>query len=310
MRVLVLGGTGWVGHHIASQLLEAGHTVVIGCRGKTQRFAPPATAQRVLVDKGNPDTFRAAQVGDVEVVIDTVPTPDSVHNVFEAFAGRIRHYIHCSSTGVYVPLQRVPATEEHPWRESTGENFMQKVQVDALALELHVRHGFPVTVLRPSNIVGPGMIPLDIWGARRAGYWRRLHRSLPVVVPGDGATLLQPCHVKDVAKAFVLASGQPQSVGGVFNISAAYSITLDQYVDASKKVLGSASPVTHMPTADLCRAHPDAEGMLDKDGLRFLCQHMCFDISRARTELGYIPAFTPEQGIQDSIAWMFRTNLL
>lgn len=310
MRVLVLGGTGWVGHWISRMLAEAGHEVTAGCRGTQERYPLPPGIRTAHLDKNDAESFRRALAAETfDAVVDSVPSPASVRNAHDLLGGRIRQYVHCSSTGVYVPLTRLPADEEHPWREPTGANFMGKVAVDSLVLQFHREDGFPATIIRPTNITGAGLIPLDIWGARHAGYWQRLRDSLPVTIPGDGNTLLQPCHVKDVARAFACALGRECAVGRTYIASSAYSITLRRYVELSKEALKSASPIEFAPPDELLRRHKE-RGNINEGGLRFLCLHMSFDISRARSELGYEPEFTPERGTEDAIQWMRRTGVI
>jgi len=303
MKVLVCGGTGWVGHHIVEALLAEGHEPTVLCRGRDKRFSAPGGVQIINADKNDRQALASA-AGDVEfeAVVDSVPTPASVENCVHLFNGRIRHYVQCSSTGVYVPLQRTPANEEHAWREPTGVNFMNKVKVDLLALRHHEESGFPATIVRPTNIIGAGLIPIDVWGARRAGFWRRLNASLPIAIPDHGSALLQPCHVKDVAKPFALALGRDEAAGRIYNVSAAYSITLDRYVEVCRDILGSKSRLSHVPADTLVELH-EGTGLVSASGLRFLCLHMCFDIARVRT-LGYSPSFTPEEGVEDAIRWM------
>ncbi len=309
MKVLVCGGTGWVGHTIVEALLEKGHKATILCRGTPGRFPVPEGADLIKADKSELESFRKAVEGmEFDVVVDSVPTKESVENCAEIFSGKIRQYIHCSSTGVYAPLDRIPADEDHPWINKNPW-FQGKRDLDILALEKFEKSGFPVTIVRPSNIIGAGKIPLDIWGARSPGYWRRLKEGKPITVPNHGDALLQPCHVRDVAEVHALAAGRDQAIGRTYIASAAYSITLNQYVEVSRKFLGSRSPVIHMDAEKLI-ARFEGTGKLDAIGMRFLCLHMCFDISRALRELGYEPRYTPEQGLEDSLDWMTRESLL
>ena len=64
----------------------------------------------------------------------------------------------CGSTGVYVPLLYLPADEDHPWREKTPVNFYHQSQRDDVALALWEKESFPVTIFRPTNIIGAGRI--------------------------------------------------------------------------------------------------------------------------------------------------------
>ncbi len=309
MKVLVCGGTGWVGHSIVGALLEKGHEVTALSRGSSRRFPVPDGADHIRADKSKRDTFREAiKARRFDVVIDSVPSEESIENCVEIFSGDIGQYIHCSSTGVYPPLDRIPADEEHAWVDKNPW-FQRKRDVDILALRMHEEKRFPVSILRPTNIIGAGMVPIDIWGARSPGYWQRLKDGKPITVPNHGDALLQPVHVRDLAEAFALAAGREESIGKTYIVTAAHSITLNQYVEASRKLLRSKSPVLHMDAEKLIATF-EGTGKLDAVGMHFLCLHMCFDISLARRELGYEPRFTPEKGLEDTLAWMSREGKL
>jgi len=112
-------------------------------------------------DKGDEAFMSSLLSGqEFDTVIDTVPSREHIELAFRHLNGRVEHYIICSSTGVYPPLRYVPADEEHPWREKTAVNFDWVCERDAYALSLWEEHGFPVTILRPTNIIGAGRVPI------------------------------------------------------------------------------------------------------------------------------------------------------
>ena len=303
MKVLVIGGTGWVGHHVARKVAERGHAVTVLSRGTKNRFNPPEGVELVRADKNDAEAFRKLLDGmDVDAVMDSVPGETSLKVIIETLSGRIRHYVHCSSTGVYTPLRRVPATEEHPWREPTGINFMNKVALDALALEAHGRDGFPATVIRPTNIMGPGMLPIDTLGGRHPDFLPDVAAGNEMFLPNDGQALLQPVFVEDVAESFALALHRPESIGGIYNVSWHNSVTLLDYARILSDILGTRPRITCLPAEEIVLRF-EGTGKVHPGGLRFLCEHMCFDVSKARRELGYEPTLSIEDATRKTIEW-------
>ena len=224
------------------------------------------------------------------------------------FAGRVDHYFLCSSTGVYVPLRELPADESHPWREDTGVNFHGQSRKDAHALALWEEHRFPVTIFRPTNIIGPGRVPLDGWGGRNPLFFRRLRQGLPVEIPMPGNMLVQSGFNDDLAQAFVNAMGKGSEIAGeTFIISSAKAVTLERYVAVAREVLRSASPVEAVSCEEILQRRP-AE--VSASGLRFLAEHMCFDIGKARAMLDYSPRYTTEQGLIKALEWCLEQRIV
>lgn len=309
-RVLVFGATGEIGSRVVRGCLEAGHDVCAVSRGQNTRHAVDIRAARhVTGDKGD-EAFVSALLSSeaFDTVIDTVPSPEHIALAHKHLHGRIEHYLLCSSTGVYPPLQYLPADEDHPWREKTAVNFDWVCPRDAYALDLWEQHAFPVTILRPTNIIGAGRIPIDLWGGRSIHYFELMRQGETVEIPGSGNILVQPGCNDDLAAGFVNAVVRGEEIcGETFILSCRRAITLDRYFDVAKDVLDSRSAAEHASLEQIVRKRPDeAEDMW----LRFLMEHMCFDITKAQTMLGYAPRYSAEEGIELALRWCVDEGLL
>jgi nucleoside-diphosphate-sugar epimerase len=301
MKVIVFGGTGWVGHSIAMEFHRAGHEVSVCSRGRKQtHLSELARGIRVIhADKNDPQAMSEVLKDAYEVVIDSVPSETSIDHI----AGNVRgleHYLHCSSTGAYAPLPFVPGDETMPFDHFLG-GWKTKSIVDAKVMALHARGGFPATVLRPSYITGPGLLPLDNLGGRREGFLRDILDGVPLDLPNDGQALLHPVHVRDLAHAFLLATQRPQtSLGQIYNICLAKAVTLNRYIEITADALGRKPVVRHRSVDDMLKTHGKS---ISEIGLRFLATHMCFDIRKAREQLGYEPHCTTEEAIRETVLW-------
>ncbi len=305
MKVLVLGGTGWVGHHIVRELLAASHTPVVGSRGRKTTYSDELAAgvAQVTVDKSVAEDMRRVLQEPYDAVIDSVPTEASIQHVVE-FAPRLKRYLHCSSTGGYAPLPVVPGDETLPYDQFMG-GWAQKGIVDALVMDLHHRRGFPATVLRPSYITGPGMLPLDNLGGRRTDFIADLLAGKSLELPNDGQALLHPVYVRDLARAFVLALETPAAVGQIYNICLAKAVPLTRYLALTAEALGAPAPtIDFQPVKTILARHGDS---IHRIGLHFLATHMCFDIRKAREQLGYHPSLTTEEAIEETARWGARS---
>ena len=300
MRVIVFGGTGWVGHHIALTFHEAGHDVTIFSRGtKSQYLAEiPDGISRRSGDKNVEDDVAAVFEESFDVVIDSVPTETSIDNIAQ-HCGGIERYIHCSSTGGYAPLAAVPGDETMPYDHFLG-GWRAKAIVDEKVMALHREAGLPATVIRPSYITGPGLLPLDNLGGRRENFIQDILDGVTLDLPNDGQALLHPVHVKDLAKSFLLAAQRQVSLGQIYNICLPKAVPLNVYLELNASALDREVSINHMPVEEMLEKYGDA---IEERGLRFLATHMCFDISKAKEHLGYKPSYTTEGAVQENARW-------
>jgi nucleoside-diphosphate-sugar epimerase len=149
---------------------------------------------------------------------------------------------------------------------------------------------------------------LELWGGRNILYFRLMRKNKPVEIPVTGNVLVQSGYNDDLATAFVRAITKGDELSGeTFIISSKKAITLNRYFSIAKEVLESTSPVEYVSVEQILRRHP---GETNETGLRFLLEHMCFDIGKAREVLGYAPEYSTEQGLADALEWCLNQKIL
>ncbi len=209
MRVLVLGGTQFLGRHVVDAALEHGHDVTLFNRGQTR----PELHAGVEKLRGDRDGDLAALSGrDFDAVVDTSGyVPRIVAETIDAL-GAVGHYTFVSSISVYATLA-TPPTEQSPlaqleepteeWREAYGE-------LKALC-EAVVRERFPAAFIpRPGLIVGPW----DPTG--RFTYWpQRIAEGGRVLAPAPPSAAAQVIDARDLAAWIVRAA--EDATAGTFN---------------------------------------------------------------------------------------------
>jgi 2'-hydroxyisoflavone reductase len=230
VRLLILGGTVFLGRQITEQALERGHDVTLFTRGRTRPALFPQ-AERLTGDRDG--ALDALQGRTWDAVLDCSGyVPRLVRDSAQLLAGAVDHYTFVSSVSVYADYSRPGLDEDAPVARMEDES-VEHVDEDTYGpmkalCERAVVAALPgrSLILRPGLIVGPND-PTD-----RFTYWPvRIAAGGEVLAPGDPAAPAQWIDVRDVA-AFVLDLSE-QRVGGVFNtVGPAQPATLGGLLDA------------------------------------------------------------------------------
>jgi len=316
MRVLVIGGTRYLGREITDRLAKRGDDVTVLNRGRTECMVPEGVSC-VTADITVPETVVQALEGSdgrverFDACIHMIAMDGArAASVIDSVWGVVDHYIQCGSTGVFMPLQHCPADESEPVEPPAPEwgGFGSKAESDQVARELCAEYDLPLTILRPTNVMGPGDIPIDLLGGRDPEFFQGILDGQPITIPNHGEGLLQPGDVRDLADAFVLAADHPEKAGE-YNISSPYAITHNYYAELLADALGVETHVRHVEVDDLIEEYEGTDRFSVR-GIRFFAEHMCFTIEKARRELGYEPQYTAEDSVEQTVRWMFDNGVI
>ncbi len=308
-KVLVFGATGEIGGRIAHLAVKAGHDVTGVTRGGNTKKTVCLDGVKMIHGDKDDESFIRDTVAKlpVDVVVDSVPKINNV-SLYQKYLKQAENVFFCGSTGTFTPLQYLPADENHPWREKTAVNFFHQSQRDALALDLWESDQFPITIFRPTCIVGEHRVPLELWGARDINFYRKLKAGEPITIAPCEHILIQCGYNWDLAGAFVQAIDYPDKVRGeIFIISCKKAITLGKYLQTAMEFLNSKSEISHVPAEKLQDIYPEVTMKFRMD---FLLEHMCLDISKAENTLGYRPTLTSGQGLVKALEWCESSGLL
>lgn len=236
MRLLILGGTQFLGRHFADQAVAAGHDVTVFHRGKT---APGSVAGATEVLGDRDGGLGALGTATFDAVIDTSGyLPRVVRQSAEAFRGRTPYYLFVSTISVYADFSRAGIQEgaativlDDPASEDVSAHYGGlKVLCEQAVLD--VVGAERTCLVRPGLIVGP-LDPTD-----RFTYWpMRLGRPGPVLVPGRPGQRVQWIDVRDLA-AWMLRLAEAGTTG-VFNATGpATPCTFGAFLEGTMDALG------------------------------------------------------------------------
>lgn len=247
MRILVIGGTLFIGKLLVKELLKAKHDVVIVHRKPGHDLG--RRVGEIIADRNDPDTMREALRGQrFDVVFDNVydwgrgTTAAQVEGTVRAFEQKLQRYVFMSSVAAYGDGLNhhegdALAPDSHP-----DPYVRNKAMSERLLFRIHQRTGLPVVTLRPPFIYGPTN-PFY----REAFFWDRLRDGRPVIIPGDGRRLMQFVHVQDLVSVCLKAMDEPAAIGQAFNVANARPLTQVEVVEALAKAAGKKVNLVRVP---------------------------------------------------------------
>jgi UDP-glucose 4-epimerase len=298
-RVLITGGAGFIGSHLAGTLLAAGKQVTVLddlSTGRLENVAPLADNPRFrsvvgsVIDRQVLDPLvrecelivhLAAAVGVELVVREPVRTIETNVTGTEAvLAAALRHRVKillASSSEVYGRGARQPLHENDdvvlgPSSRSRWAYAATKLVGEFLALAYHSHHGLPVVVFRLFNTVGPRQT--GRYGMVVPRFVGQCLQGLPVTVYGDGEQCRCFCDVRDAVRAIAALAEHPGAVGRLFNVGGTEEITIRELALRVIDQTGSSSQIVTVPYDeayapgfdDMTRRLPDTSSIRDLVG--------------------------------------------
>ena len=245
LRILILGGTGFIGPHQVRYAQERGHTVTLFNRGKTNPGLFP-NVEKLQGDRAVGD-YKALKGRDWDVVIDNPTTfPRWVREAGAALKGHAKQYVFISTISVYAANDTPDADEtaavgttDTPDSEDRTKFGQLYGPLKALS-EKEAEKAFPgrATVIRPGLIVGPGDL------SDRFTYWpARLARGGEVLAPGNPTDAVQIIDARDLAEFTIRVC--ENNTTGVYNCTGPQSpLTMAEMLGGIRAVTSTDAHLT------------------------------------------------------------------
>jgi len=313
VRIIVIGGTGFIGSHVVARL-AAEHEVTVVHRGKHAAALP-------RVDYITGDRDRPAELAAVfrrrtpDVVLDMIAGDErQARAVVDAFRGIAGRLVTTSSIDVYRsyeialglapgPLEPVPLTEEspvrtalHPYRNRPAGSIpfdWITPDYDKVLVERVVRSepSLAATILRLPMVYGPGD-PLH----RFQGFLKRMDDGRPVIPIDETWARWQGAmgYVEDVAAAIALAVTNQAAAGRTYNVAEADGLCWADWARAIRQAAGWHGRIATLPR-DRTPKHLLPPFRAE--------QHWTADSSHIRNELGYRETVTRVEALARTVAW-------
>ncbi len=324
--VFVSGATGFTGGHLARRLAEDGYHVKALVRpGKKVDTLKALKVEIVPGDLTDAESLSGVLSGVDEVYhIAAVYREEGIdRNLFwdvnvggtenllkEAKSAGVKRFIHCSTVGVQGEIKNPPAKEEDPF--NPGDYYQQsKLDGELLALDFFKKEGLPGVVFRPVGIYGPGDTRfLKLFKMIQSGKFAMF---------GSGNVLYHLTYIDDLIKGIKLVGEVPGIEGEVFTLAGERYTTLNEWVEILAEVLKASVPKLHLPVWPLWTAGAVCEFLCQpfkisppiyRRRVDFFIKDRAFDITKAKTRLGYFPQIDLKEGLSKTAQWYYEQGLL
>lgn len=323
MNIAITGATGFLGSHLAKQLMDKGHTVFAHARDESKAEQFKGKAERIIVCDITNEVKIKELVKDADIVIHTVSNfrtasgppasyksinfDGTVNVVTAAQNAGVKRFIHCSTIGVLGNIKECPADENTPYNPG---DLYQETKLDA---ELYVRDqvgktSMEIVVIRPCSMYGPGDM-------RMLKMFKMLVKRTFLMI-GPCEENFHAIYIDDIVNGFVKAMELPNIDGEVFIVGGEQYVPLHKYIRYAADAVGAPMPWLKFPYWLFYSAAVVIEAIcvplrieppLHRRRVRFYKNNRAFNITKAHNILQFKPSVGMEEGMARTVDW-YRTN--
>ncbi len=307
MKVLVIGGTLFIGRLLVEELVKGGHDVTVLHRKPKHEFGK--RVDNIMADRNDAEAMKdALSTRRFEVVFDNVydwargTTASQVEATVRACGDRISRYIFLSSVAAYGDGLNHKESDPLAPDYHADPYVRHKATTERLLFRMHSQSGLPVVTFRPPFVYGPNTNYY-----REQFFWDRLRAGRPLIIPGDGHRLMQFAYVHDVVQAMIRSMDEPRAVGEAFNIGDTKPVTQVELAEKLAKVANVEPTLVRVPRDVIQQAGGNAMDEPFYFGEYFDLPPITMNIGKVTRVLKM--KLTPfEAGLKDTYKWYTRNH--
>jgi nucleoside-diphosphate-sugar epimerase len=247
MKILVIGGTLFIGREAVRRLERRGHDLTVLHRHDHHDLGP--SIKNVKAERSDLATLdRVLQEGRFDAIIDMVydwqkGTPaEQVEAAARSGGKSLQRYVFMSSIAAYGPGTDHRESNPLVADDNPSVYSQQKAASERALFRLHAELGLPVTTFRPPFVHGPRQ-PFY----REAFFWDRLRDARPIILPDGGDAPMQWVFVGDLAEACARALEIPEAAGEAFNIAHTERLTQRSFIETLARIAGAVPAFVSVP---------------------------------------------------------------
>lgn len=310
-RAFFIGGPGTLSASAIQDLLERNYEVAVFSRS-TRLDELPSSVHAYLGERHQPTALKNAfDDFHPDVVLDFICfTPQEAEQTKNLVKGRVRQFIFVSTVDVYgYPLSRLPICEDDPWHTETQSQYAADKRRCEEIFKLPEPTPLPLTIARPAYSFGPRFILSFTSRDYGVHMLRRLRDGRPILIPGDGTTLMHVSSALNTGRMIASLVDAPQAFNKDYTCGHTTFTTQAGYVNLFASALGIQPNLVNVPTKTIV-SHPDPEAQTCLlHGLTGF--NVAFSISRFRQDF---PDFqwevTLDEWAQYVVDWNLKNGLL
>ncbi len=306
---LVTGGAGFIGSHLAEELLRRGHRVRVVdslITGKRDNLACIPSAEFLEGDLADADAAARAVAG-MDYVLHQAAIPSVPRSIDDpatsnranitatlnilvaARQAGVKRLVYAGSSSAYGDTPTLPKHEDMPTRP-LSPYALQKLVGEQYCQMFTQLYGFPTVTTRYFNVFGPRQDPGSPYSGVISLFATALLEGRPPIIHGDGEQTRDFTYIANVVDGVLRACDAPQAAGAVINVATGRRISLNELLRVLNGLVGTSLQAVYQAAR--------AGDVRDSQA----------DISKAKALLGYEPAVSLEDGLKRTLDWCHSSS--
>jgi len=327
MNILITGATGFIGSYLVRALVKEGYhciclvrdlkkaKILFGDFSDIEFVVADITNRDILVDYNEPVDCVINVVGllatwnSSEEELESINSKAPVNLIQNLTKNKIKHFIHISAGGVAGPVDSGLTDENYNCKPATlyeKTKYLGELNVK----EFCAKNRIPYTIIRPTFTYGPG-------DRHKLLLFKMVNKGL-IIICGSGNSVNHPVYIDDLIKGIILAVKKVGS-NQIYLIGGERPVTKKEFLETIARILNKKAISINIPKwftyliayimeflSRIFKINP----ILSLSRANMLCKNFGYDISKAKKELNYDPRYNLERGLEKTIEYYKRKNLI
>ncbi|PCJ56958.1 MAG: hypothetical protein COA79_17625 [Planctomycetota bacterium] len=299
-KVLIIGGTGLIGHEIVKQLNKSRVDIYSLSRG-ISKYSGDQQVKGLLGDRKDYKRLYEviSQYGPWECIIDMVCfKKDDANALIKASKGSVKQIILCSTTSVYEKPSDVYPIKTNFSLNSNSKYGQSKVECEQAFQNKFVNQGCFLTIIRPGQMFSQSSSILHSLGSS-SSFLDRIIKGKKIIVHDNGLSLWSSLHVFDVANIFVSSIGNKAAYNKIYHATGnEYYSWLHYYHEIANSLKVVIPKIVQVPSAKLFKISPDR----GKQAFESLQYHGIYDMNPTINDLNYKQSISLSDSIFETVS--------
>lgn len=299
-KVLVMGGTEFVGMAILKGLISKGYQVDFLTRGIKEVSVQGYNKHHICDRKNESELKRCLSKIEYDYIFDiSAYSRKDVEILLKSVKlSSIKRYCFLSSGAVYSPTENyLNENSERGINPNWGQYGLDKMEAEDYLFNLSKSNSFPVVIFRPSYIYGAGN---NLY--RESYFFHRILNNQPIPVPNTGKQT-QFIHIKDVVDIMLNSITNDKTVGQAYNLTHPREFEWKEYVEEIQKIVSKHTTIFSLSQGDMNNLN-----VIPRQFFPFRDVTYLMNINKLKEHNLLLPRIDIDEGLQESFDWFLQQN--